>query len=168
MQNHYNLVYREEEREMIPLCLDQGVGLIPYSPLARGLLGGSRQRRGGIGERGGPGKRMRGGQRDTARGHGPATTRSSSDPLADEMYDDADFDVVDVVCAVAAEQGATPAQVSLAWLLGKPGVVAPIVGVTRPRHLAEAIAAAEITLAADTVARLERPYRPHRVLGHGA
>jgi aryl-alcohol dehydrogenase-like predicted oxidoreductase len=84
------------------------------------------------------------------------------------MYDDADFDVVDVVRAVAAEQGTTPAQVSLAWLLGKPGVVAPIMGVTRPRHLAEAIAAAGITLAADTVTRLETPYRPHRVLGHGA
>jgi len=166
MQNHYNLVHREEEREMIPLCLDQGVGVIPYSPLVRGLLGGSQKRRVAATDGDGPGKRGRG--EHSGAGHDTATIRASSDPLADEMYDDADFDVVDVVRTVAAARGLSPAQISLAWLLGKPAVVAPIVGVTRPRHLAEAIAAAGITLAADTVARLERPYRPHRVLGHGA
>jgi len=161
MKNHYNLVYREEEREMIPLCLDQGVGVIPYSPLARGLLGGGRQRSGGAGGHGRPG-------RPGGAGHGTATTRAESDPLADEMYSDADFDVVDAVCAVAAEQGLSPAQVALAWLLGKPGVVAPIIGATRPRHLAEAVAAAGLTLAESAIARLEQPYRPHRVLGHGS
>jgi aryl-alcohol dehydrogenase-like predicted oxidoreductase len=143
MQNHYNLVYREEEREMIPLCLDQGVGVIPYSPLARGLLGGNRQR-----------------------GDATSTVRAGSDPLADTFYDDADFDVVDVVRAVAAGHGLSAAQIALAWLLGKPGVNAPVVGATRPRHLAEAVAAVEITLSEDDIARLEQPYRPHRVLGH--
>jgi aryl-alcohol dehydrogenase-like predicted oxidoreductase len=143
MQNHYNLVYREEEREMIPLCLDQGVGVIPYSPLARGLLGGNRQR-----------------------GDATSTVRAGSDPLADTFYDDADFDVVDVARAVAAGHGLSAAQIALAWLLGKPGVNAPVVGATRPRHLAEAVAAVEVTLSEDDIARLEQPYRPHRVLGH--
>jgi 1-deoxyxylulose-5-phosphate synthase len=143
MQNHYNLVYREEEREMIPLCLDQGVGVIPYSPLARGLLGGNRQR-----------------------GDQQYTVRAGSDPLADRFYEHADFDVVDVVRAVAAGHGLSMAQIALAWLLGKPGVNAPIVGATRLRHLEEAIAATEITLTEDAVAELEKPYRPHRILGH--
>ncbi len=143
MQNHYNLVYREEEREMIPLCLDQGVGVIPYSPLARGLLGGNRRR-----------------------GVQQYTVRAGSDPLADRFYEHADFDVVDVVRAVAAGHGLSMAQIALAWLLGKPGVNAPIVGATRLRHLEEAIAATEITLTEDAVAELEKPYRPHRILGH--
>ncbi len=143
MQNHYNLVYREEEREMIPLCLDQGVGVIPYSPLARGFLAGSRDR---------------GGVRRTVRGR--------SDPLAEEMYDDADFDVVDVVAAIAAERGLTPAQIALAWLMGKPAVSAPIVGATSVSHLDEAVAATGVVLSEDDVARLEAPYRPHPVLGH--
>jgi 1-deoxyxylulose-5-phosphate synthase len=143
MQNHYNLVYREEEREMIPLCIDQGVGVIPWSPLARGLLSGTRQR---------------GGDR--------TTTRAGNDPLADAMYDDADFDVVDVVRTVAGERGLPPAQVALAWLLGKPGVTAPIVGATRPGHIDDAIAAVDIALTDDEVARLEAPYRPHPILGH--
>jgi aryl-alcohol dehydrogenase-like predicted oxidoreductase len=147
MQNHYNLVYREEEREMIPCCLDQGVGLIPYSPLARGLLGGGR-RRGPAGRRGG-------------------SSRAGGDPLADEMYDDADFDVVDVAGAVAAERGLPMAQVALAWLLGRPGVTAPIVGATRPGHLADAVAAVGAALSEEDIARLEAPYRPHRILGHG-
>ncbi|HEY3478101.1 MAG TPA: aldo/keto reductase, partial [Streptomyces sp.] len=108
MQNHYNLVYREEEREMIPLCLDQGVGCVPWSPLARGLLAGSRGR---------------GGVRHTV--------RAGSDPLGEEMYTDDDFDVVDTVAAVAAERGVPMAQVALAWLLSRPGVSAPIVGATR-------------------------------------
>lgn len=140
MQNHYNLVYREEEREMIPLCLDQGVGLIPWSPLARGLLAGSRER---------------GGVRRTARAGG--------DPLADEMYADDDFDVVDAVRAVAAGRGLSPAQVALAWLLGRPGLSAPIVGATKLRHLQEAIAAVDVRLGEKEAALLEAPYRPHAV-----
>ena len=143
MQNHYNLLYREEEREMLPLCLDQGVGCIPWSPLARGLLAGNRER---------------GGQR--------RTVRAGTDPLADEMYVDDDFDVVDAVRAVAAERGLPPAQVALAWLLGRPAVTAPIVGATRARHLEDAVAAVEVTLSEAEVARLEAPYRPHPILGH--
>jgi aryl-alcohol dehydrogenase-like predicted oxidoreductase len=143
MQNHYNLVYREEEREMIPLCVDQGVGLIPWSPLARGLLAGTRERGGAV-----------------------ATVRAGSDPLADEMYSDADFDVVDAVRAVASERGLPPAQVALAWLLGRPGVAAPIVGATRLGHLEDAVAVVEVALTDEEVARLEAPYRPHRILGH--
>ena len=142
MQNHYNLVYREEEREMIPLCLDQGVGLIPWSPLARGLLAGGRER---------------GGER--------TTVRAGSDPVA-EMYEDSDFDVVDVVREVAAERGLPPAQIALAWLLGKPAVTAPIVGATKLRHLEDAIAAMDVTLCEEEAARLETPYRPHPILGH--
>ncbi len=142
MQNHYNLVYREEEREMIPLCLDQGVGLIPWSPLARGLLAGNRER-----------------------GGGRTTVRAGSDPIA-EMYEDADFDVVDVVREVAEERGLPPAQIALAWLLGKPAVTAPIVGATKMGHLEDAIAATDVTLSEEEVARLEAPYRPHPILGH--
>jgi 1-deoxyxylulose-5-phosphate synthase len=143
MQNHYNLLYREEEREMIPLCLDQGVGCIPWSPLARGLLAGNRERGGEL-----------------------RTVRAGTDPLADEMYKDDDFDVVDVVRAVAAERALRPAQIALAWLLGKPAVTAPVVGATKLRHLENAIAAVDVTLDEDEVARLEAPYRPHPVLGH--
>jgi 1-deoxyxylulose-5-phosphate synthase len=143
MQNHYNLVYREEEREMIPLCLDQGVGVIPWSPLARGLLAGTRER---------------GGER--------RTVRAGADPLADEMYEEADFDVVDAVRSVAGERGVPPAQVALAWLLGRPAVSAPIVGATKLDHLDDAVAAVDLTLTAEEVARLEAPYRPHPVIGH--
>ena len=143
MQNHYNLVYREEEREMIPLCLDQGVGVIPWSPLARGLLTGSRRR---------------GGER--------RTVRSGSDPLADSMYEDADFDVVDVVRAVADERGLPPAQLALAWLLGRSGVSAPIVGASKVGHLDDAIAAVDVSLSAEETARLEAPYLPHQIIGH--
>jgi aryl-alcohol dehydrogenase-like predicted oxidoreductase len=143
MQNHYNLVYREEEREMIPLCRDLGVGLIPWSPLARGLLAGNRDR---------------GGQRHTV--------RAGSDALADSLYDDADFDVVDAVRAVAGERGVAPARVALAWLLGQPGVVAPIVGATKLAHLEDAIAALDVSLGEPEQARLTAPYRPHPVLGH--
>jgi aryl-alcohol dehydrogenase-like predicted oxidoreductase len=143
MQNHYNLVYREEEREMIPLCLDQGVGVIPWSPLARGLLAGTRER---------------GGER--------RTVRAGSDPLADEMYEEADFDVVDAVRAVAGERGVPPAQVALAWLLGRPAVSAPIVGATKLGHLDDAVAAVDLSLSQEEVARLEAPYRPHPVIGH--
>ncbi len=143
MQNHYNLVYREEEREMIPCCLDQEVGVIPYSPLARGLLAGGRDR---AGER--------------------RTVRAGSDPLADTFYNDADFDVVDVVRAVAAERGLPPAQIALAWLLAKPGISAAVVGATSLAHVDDAIAAMDVALSEEEVNRLEAPYRPHPVLGH--
>jgi 1-deoxyxylulose-5-phosphate synthase len=143
MQNHYNLVYREEEREMIPLCRDQGVGLIPWSPLARGLLAGSRDRDG---------------QRHTL--------RSGTDAYADELYVDSDFEVIDAVRAVATARGLPMAQVALAWLLGRPGVVAPIVGATKLDHLQDAIAAVDVTLTEDEIRRLEQPYQPHPVLGH--
>jgi 1-deoxyxylulose-5-phosphate synthase len=143
MQNHYNLAYREEEREMIPFCLDQGVGVIPYSPLARGFLAGNRER-----------------------GGDPRTVRGGNDPIARELYTDDDFDVVEALRAVAIERGLTPARVALAWLLGRPAVTAPIVGATRPGHLEDAIAALEVGLSDDEVSRLEAPYRPHPVLGH--
>jgi 1-deoxyxylulose-5-phosphate synthase len=145
MQNHYNLIYREEEREMIPQCIDQGVGVIPWSPLARGFLAGTRTREG---ER--------------------RTRRSETDPLQDQWYGrPEDFDVVDRVLELAGERGVPPARIALAWLLYKPGVTAPIVGATKLDHVDDALAAAELTLSADEIARLEEPYRPHRVLGHG-
>jgi 1-deoxyxylulose-5-phosphate synthase len=145
MQNHYNLIYREEEREMIPQCLDQGVGVIPWSPLARGFLAGSRTREG---ER--------------------RTRRAETDPLQDEWYGrPEDFDGVDRLVEVAAERGVPPAQVALAWLLHKPGVTAPIVGATKLEHLEDALAAAGLGLAPDEIARLEEPYAPQPVLGHG-
>jgi aryl-alcohol dehydrogenase-like predicted oxidoreductase len=144
MQNHYNLVYREEEREMIPQCIDQGVGVIPWSPLARGVLAGNRTREG---ER--------------------HTTRSGSDPFGDTLYKiAADFDVVDRCMAVASERGAPSAQVALAWLLHRPGVTAPIVGATKPGHLEDALAAETLSLSAAEMQRLEEPYAPHPVLGH--
>jgi aryl-alcohol dehydrogenase-like predicted oxidoreductase len=136
MQNRYNLVNREEEREMIPLCLDQGVGVLPYSPLARGLLAGTRERAG---------------QRHTVRAEGDRQDR------------EADFDVADEVRAVAAARGVPPAQVALAWLLAKPGVTAPIVGATRPGHLADAVAATSLQLTGEEVARLEARYLPRLV-----
>jgi 1-deoxyxylulose-5-phosphate synthase len=144
MQNHYNLIYREEEREMIPLCLDQGVGVIPWSPLARGILAGNRTR---SGER--------------------HTTRSNTDPFTDYLYEQpTDFDVVEAAQQVAAARGVPTAQVALAWLLSKPGVTAPIVGSTKLSHLQDALAAEDLTLSADEVASLEKPYVPHPVLGH--
>jgi aryl-alcohol dehydrogenase-like predicted oxidoreductase len=143
MQNHYNLIYREEEREMIPQCIDQGVGVIPWSPLARGVLAGSRTREG---ER--------------------RTTRSNSDAFQDTLYTAADFDVVDRVGEVAAERGVPAAQVALAWLLHRPGVTAPIVGATRLGHLEDALAAEQLDLSDEEVRRLEEPYVPHPVLGH--
>jgi 1-deoxyxylulose-5-phosphate synthase len=144
MQNHYNLLYREEEREMIPQCLDQGIGVVPWSPLARGWLTGTRTREG---ER--------------------PTTRAGNDPYADDLYGrPEDFDVIDRVVEVAAERGVPPAQVALAWLLHRPGVTAPIVGASKLAHLEDALAAAELALSAEEIARLEEPYRPHPVLGH--
>ncbi len=145
MQPHYNLIYREEEREMIPLCIDEGVGVIPWSPLARGVLAGNR---------------TRGGERNT--------TRSDSDPFTDYLYSQpTDFDVVERVAEVAAERGVPPAQVALAWLLHTPGVTAPIVGATKPGHLHDALAAERLRLSDEEIARLEEPYVPHPVLGHG-
>jgi aryl-alcohol dehydrogenase-like predicted oxidoreductase len=145
MQPHYNLLYREEEREMIPQCLDQGVGVIPWSPLARGVLAGNRGRQG---------------ERNT--------TRASSDGFADYLYaQPTDFDVVDRVVEVAEERGVKPAQVALAWVLQKPGITAPIIGATKLSHLEDALAAEELTLTEEEVARLEEPYVPHPVLGHG-
>ena len=128
---------------MIPFCVDQGVGVIPYSPLARGLLAGSRERGGEL-----------------------RTVRAGSDPPGEMYTDDDDFDVVDALRAVAAERRLPPAQVPLAWLLGRPGVTAPIVGATRLGHLEDAIAALKVCLSGGEVARLEAPCRPHRVLGH--
>jgi aryl-alcohol dehydrogenase-like predicted oxidoreductase len=144
MQPHYNLLYREEEREMIPLCIDQGIGVIPWSPLARGVLTGNRSR---DGER--------------------RTTRAGSDPFTDYLYSHpSDFDVVERVAEVAAERAVPPAQVALAWLLQRPGVTAPIVGATKPGHLTDALAAEELTLSSEEVKRLEELYVPHPVLGH--
>ncbi len=134
MQNHYNLLYREEEREMIPLCLDQGVGLTPFSPLAKGRL---------------------------ARPWDEATTRSRNDPMAKVRYTDGDRPVVDAVMDVAGRRGVPPAQVALAWLLSRPGLVSPVVGTTKPRHLADALAALDVKLDAGEVAEMEAPYQPH-------
>jgi aryl-alcohol dehydrogenase-like predicted oxidoreductase len=144
MQPHYNLIYREEEREMIPQCIHQGVGVIPWSPLARGVLAGNRSR---DGER--------------------RTTRSDTDGFTDHLYSQpTDFDVVERVAEVASERSVPPAQVALAWLLAKPGVTAPIIGATKPSHLADALAAEQLTLSPEEMARLEEPYVPHPVLGH--
>jgi len=145
MQNHYNLVYREEEREMIPQCIDQGIGVIPWSPLARGVLAGTRTREG-------------------AR----ETTRADSDPFTDYLYNQpTDFDVAERAAEVAAERDVPAAQVALAWLLHKRGVTAPIVGATKPAHLHDALAAEQLALSDEEISRLEEPYVPHPVLGHG-
>jgi aryl-alcohol dehydrogenase-like predicted oxidoreductase len=144
MQNHYNLVYREEEREMIPQCIDQGVAVLPWSPLARGLLAGTRTREG---------ERL--------------TTRARTDSFGDSLYvPEIDFAVADRASEVAADRGVPTAQVALAWLLHKPGVTAPIVGATKPEHLDDAIAAEQLSLDDDEIARLEEPYVPHAVSGH--
>jgi aryl-alcohol dehydrogenase-like predicted oxidoreductase len=143
MQNHYNLIYREEEREMIPQCLDQGVGVIPWSPLARGLLAGTVS---ASGER--------------------RTTRASTDRFLDSLYrPDLDLPVIDRAAEVAAERGVSGAQVALAWLLHKPGVTAPIVGATRTGHLEDALAAEQLSLSDEELKRLEEPYVPHPVSG---
>jgi len=144
MQNHYNLIYREEEREMIPQCIDQGVGVIPWSPLARGLLAGNRTR---AGER--------------------LTTRANTDGFGDSLYHpEVDFGVIDRLVEVATERGVPSAQVALAWLLHRPGVTAPIVGATKLRHLEDALAAEQLSLSDEEIARLEEPYVPHAVAGH--
>jgi 1-deoxyxylulose-5-phosphate synthase len=140
MQDHYNLVYREEEREMHPLCLDQGVGVIPWSPLARGRLAKLPEER--------------------------TTTRSSSDPIGDRMYTESDDAVVHAVADVAKARGLSLARVALAWMLHKEAVTAPIFGATKPGHVEDAVAAVDIELSDDEIAALEAPYVPHPVLGH--
>ena len=144
MQNHYNLVYREEEREMLPLCRDQGIAVIPWSPLARGFLAGNRNRA----DRG-------------------ATTRAQTDQFAHDMYySAADFTIAERVAALAGRRGCTPSQIALAWVLSKADVTAPIVGASKLQHLDELVAAAEIGLDGEEIALLEAAYEPHRVLGH--
>jgi aryl-alcohol dehydrogenase (NADP+) len=144
MQNHYNLVYREEEREMIPLCVDQGIGVIPWSPLARGFLAGNRtEEKSGV------------------------TTRSKSDEFAHRMYyQPEDFTIVDRVKAVSEAIGKTMPQVALAWMLSKPYITAPIVGASRLPHLEQAVDAVSISLTAEQLKTLEEPYAPHPILGH--
>jgi len=144
MQNHYNLVYREEEREMIPQCVDQGVGVIPWSPLARGMLTGNRTR---------SGEKL--------------TRRAQTDAFAETLYQpEVDFDVVEAADEVASQRGVSTAQVALAWLLHKPGVTAPIVGATKLEHLEDALAAERLSLSDEEIARLEERYVPHAVVGH--
>jgi aryl-alcohol dehydrogenase (NADP+) len=143
MQNHYNLIYREDEREMIPLCIDQGVALIPWSPLARGFLAGTRSRAGG------------------------STRRSEVDTFAKDMYyTEDDFVVADTVVQVATRRGLSAAQVACAWVLQAPGVTSPIIGATRPEQLRDILGAIDLKLSAEEVKALEAPYRPHRILGH--
>jgi len=144
MQNHYNLVYREEEREMNPLCREEGIGLIPWSPLARGFLAGNR--------------------RPTDRGE---TTRAKSDEFAHRLYyQESDFQVVDRVAQIAKKRGVNNVQVALAWILQQPGLTAPIIGATKAHHLDDAVKALELKLVPDELKALEEPYRPHPILGH--
>jgi len=141
MQNHYNLIYREEEREMIPLCSDRGIGLIPWSPLARGMLAGNRKAQ---------------------------TTRSKTDDFGNSMYtSDADDAVVGAVEAVAKRLNVPPARVALAWVLAQPDVSAPIIGASKMGHLEDAVASLAVRLSEDDLHELEAPYVPHPVLGHG-
>jgi aryl-alcohol dehydrogenase (NADP+) len=144
MQNHWNLVYREEEREVNPLCRDEGLGLLPWSPLARGFLAGNRK----------------------AKGEGD-TERAKTDDYAHKLYyQDADYTVVDRVTQVAAKRGVPNAQVALAWLLQQPGVTAPIIGASKPHHLDDALAAVNLKLEPEEMKALEEPYQPHPILGH--
>ncbi len=144
MQNHYNLVYREEEREMMPLCMTEGIGIIPWSPLARGFLAGNR-----------------------TQDKSGATERAKTDAYAQNMYyADDDFRVVDALSKVAERRGVNNAQVALAWVLSKPGITAPIIGATKMQHLEDAVAALEIKLSEDEITDLEKAYVPHPVLGH--
>lgn len=146
MQNHYNLIYREEEREMIPLCIDRGIALIPWSPVARGYFELNRAR---------------------ASGGAAATERARTDEVGRDLYQhESDAEVALAVRKVAAERGFSPTQIALAWVLHMPWVTAPIVGATRAEHLRQAIAAIDIRLSAEEMASLETPYRPHPVRGH--
>jgi len=143
MQNHYNLVYREEEREMMPLCREEGIGVIPWSPLARGFLAGNRRKE-DLGE----------------------TSRAKSDGFAHNLYfSDSDFAVADRCAELAGRLGVKPTQVALAWLLAQPGLTAPIVGASKLSHLDDAVAALDVTLTDEDLHVLEEPYQPHQVLG---
>jgi aryl-alcohol dehydrogenase (NADP+) len=143
MQNHYNLVYREEEREMNPLCRDQGIGLIPWSPLARGFLAGNRSKTGG------------------------PTSRAKTDQYAKDMYyQDDDFAVLDRLTQVAEARGLPNMKVALAWVLAKPGITAPIIGASKMAHLEDALAALSVKLSEDEIRQLEQAYKPHPILGH--
>jgi 1-deoxyxylulose-5-phosphate synthase len=149
MQNHYNLAYREEEREMNPYCRASGVGLLPWSPLARGFLAGTR------------------GRDDKAKGAGGDTSRAATDDIAQRFYyQDADFAVLDALTAVAKARGESNAAIAYAWLASRPGVAAPIIGPSRVEQLEQAVAALGIQLSTEEVKQLEAPYRPHPVLGH--
>lgn len=144
MQNHYNLVYREEEREMIPLCVDQGTGLIPWSPMARGFFAGNRKR-----------------------GGGGETTRAKSDAFANQLYfREEDFAIAERTADVAKSHNATASQIALAWVLSKPYIAAPIIGSSKIEHLDQAIAALDIKLSEEEVKQLEQSYQPHPILGH--
>jgi aryl-alcohol dehydrogenase-like predicted oxidoreductase len=142
MQNHYNMLYREEEREMIPLCIDEGVAVIPWSPLARGRL---------------------------TRDWEDQTARSETDAFGKSLYaatEQADREIVEQVAQVARDRGVSRAQIALAWIASRPGVTAPIVGATKPEHLDDALAALDLELTPDEVEALEKPYVPHTILGH--
>jgi len=144
MQNHYNLIYREEEREMLPLCREEGIGVIPWSPFARGFLAGNRYSK-----------------------ESGETVRAKTDAYARQLYyQPSDFSVVERLSEVARRRGVPNAQVALAWMLGKPGITAPIIGASKPGHLEDAVAAVEIQLDAEEVRLLEEPYQPHAILGH--
>jgi aryl-alcohol dehydrogenase-like predicted oxidoreductase len=140
MQNHYNLLYREEEREMLPLCADQGIGVIPWSPLARGLL---------------------------TRDWDAATARSETDPFGQSLYVADDRLIAEQLARVAENRGVPRAQIALAWVAGHPAVTAPIIGATKPNHLDDAVAALDIKLTAEEIEQLEKPYVPHRIAGFG-
>ncbi len=144
MQNHYNLVYREEEREMIPFCQDQGIGLIPWSPLARGFLAGNRTRSGG------------------------ETSRANTDQYAKKLYfaQDDDFAVLDRLTQLAKTRGLPNMQLALAWVLAKPGITAPIIGASKMPHIEDALEALSVKLSAEEIKQLEEPYKPHPILGH--
>jgi len=142
MQNHYNLAYREEEREMIPFCIDQGIGLIPWSPLARGFFSGDRRQEGG-------------------------TTRAQSDEYAKHLYlFDENFAIAERVQEVAGQRGVTGTQIALAWLINKPHITSPIIGATKLEHLEQAAAALGIQLSEDEIKKIEEPYKPHPIRGH--
>jgi aryl-alcohol dehydrogenase (NADP+) len=145
MQNHYNIIYREEEREMLPLCREEGIAVIPWSPLARGFVTGNRRRE----------------------DYGDTVRAKTDTFLHDLYYQPCDFDVVDRITEVARKRGVANAQVALAWLLQQPGVTAPIVGASQMRHLEEAVSAIELKLDDAELKALAEPYQPHRVLGHG-